>query len=497
MNNTLCRKILSALFAAAILAQSAALVSCSDKADNTPQSEVSGTAAEEETEPSPYDDKGYLKDDLPELDFKGQEVKLLYWTDVNNQEFESEGITGELINDAIYERNLNAEERLGVKLSFIGADGGGYIDPWVRVVSTSYAAGDKAYDILASYSRAIASCAVKGFTTDLSNIEYLDYEKPWWPKKMLDQAVINGRLHFISGDISTSTLYVMYCIYYNRTLIENYHIGMPTDDVFAGTWTIDRLIEASKGVYTDLNANNRRDLDDFYGFTISNYQNDSFYTGSNLKYVETDPDQILVISDDFYSEKVVDLLAKLGPWEKTEDVYMCTNYTDEHEIPFTNGNALFVMHPAYYAAKALRNTEISYGIIPVPKYDENQKDFSTVLGNTLTLYAIDSECDYPETCAAVLECLGSIGYRTTTPDIYEVYMKVRYSEDDINAQMYDIVRENVCFDLGRYFGPQLSSITDIFHLAAAENNQKWSSTAEGKRKVLDRQIAAIAAAFAD
>ena len=67
------------------------------------------------------DENGYKKDDLPEtLNFGGEKIGILYWNDITQQEFEAESMTGELINDAIYERNLATEQRLGIKLGFTG-----------------------------------------------------------------------------------------------------------------------------------------------------------------------------------------------------------------------------------------------------------------------------------------------------------------------------------------------------------------------------------------
>ena len=40
------------------------------------------TAATEATTENPYDENGYLKSSLPELNFNGETVTILWWTDV-------------------------------------------------------------------------------------------------------------------------------------------------------------------------------------------------------------------------------------------------------------------------------------------------------------------------------------------------------------------------------------------------------------------------------
>ena len=117
---------------------------------NTADTTGADTAMEtEETGPA-TDENGYLCDDLPELDFGGETVNLLYWSDVENQEFIAEELTGEVVNDAIYQRNTTVEDRLNIRYNWIGTPGnGGSIDKYVGKVRDSHTAGDNSYDVLA------------------------------------------------------------------------------------------------------------------------------------------------------------------------------------------------------------------------------------------------------------------------------------------------------------------------------------------------------------
>ena len=298
--------------------------------------------------------------------------------------------------------------------------------------------------------------------------------------------VINFKdgVYFVSGDISTNVLHMMYCMYYNKQLLEDYQLEEPTNLVFENKWTLDTLVTMGSGIYLDLNGNSKKDIADQFGFTIVNFHNDAFYTGSDLKLVEHDAEKTLIVSPDFFGEKAISVIEKLGPWETSTDVYEAGDY----ETPFTEGRSLFTINRCHYASKALRDSELSYGIVPVPKYDENQENYRTVMGNPVTLYSISVSTPKKDICAAVLECMASNGYRLTTPAIFENNMKKKYSVDDINAQMYDIVRESVSFELGRFMNKCLSNITDIFFAALVSNDAKWGSTAAKYSKPLSKQM---------
>ena len=113
------------------------------------------------------------------------------------------------------------------------------------------------------------------------------------------------------------------------------------------------------------------------------------------------------------------------------------------------------------------------------------------MGNPVTLYGVTLSTPKKETCTAVLECMGSYGYRLTTPAIFENSMKVRYSDNDVNAQMYDIVRESISFELGRFLNKYLSNITDIFFGQVMSKSPNWASTTERYRKTLTTQMEGV------
>ena len=86
--------------------------------ENTTTAATEQTYADPKDDPANYDAEGYWKDDLPEdLDYKGDVVSVLNWKAEEN-EFEILEQTGTLVDDAIYNRNMTVEERLGVDLSF-------------------------------------------------------------------------------------------------------------------------------------------------------------------------------------------------------------------------------------------------------------------------------------------------------------------------------------------------------------------------------------------
>lgn len=463
--------------------------------------ETNGT----ETTNSNLDSKGYLKDNLPDdLDYKGANVNVLYWSDAERPEFViTEGITGDIVKDAIIERNTNIEERLGVKLNFIGIPGNNtYRGDFVNKVMSSYKAGDRAYDIIGTYSRTAGMLSIQGYLADLHSIEdsYIDESMPWWPSSLLETAGVGDALYYISGDASTNTLHFMYTIYYNKQLIINYGLTDPTEYVLNNTWTQDKLIEMTSNVYNDLDGSGGPSEGDFFGFTTIYYGCDAFYTGSNMKLVEqTGDSNLLKISDDFYSEKCINLVDHLGKWLNTSDCYVSrSGGAVNFQVPFVNGNALFCQNRVYMAdnmhTSGLNAVEWKYGLVPTPMYDENQADYVTVTGNPFSLYGIMNDCANQSMMTAVIECWGSEAYRLTTPALFETNMKYKYSQEEVSAKMFDILRRTQVFDQGRIFSNDLSYMSELPSKAMTDGNS-WATGMKSYQKVLTMAINRIVTAF--
>ncbi len=438
---------------------------------------------------------GYQKDDIPDtLKYDGATVKVLYWNDSERPEFEvaEDADDADRIISAIKARNAVVQERLGVTFEWDGQPGDvGERANFTKYVESQFTSSNY-YDVIATYSRTSGMLATRGFLADLNTIDdsHLNFSQPWWPESLVDTCTIGKSLYFISGDASTNTLHFMYGVYFNKELVKDYELEDPQALATAGTWTIDKLMSMTKDKYQDLNSNGKQDKDDFVPFGTKNYHCDAFYTGSDLMLVEQDPDKVLVISPDFSGEKAVDLVAKLGTWLPTDDTIL----GDDYMKPFVAGQGLFCLNRVYMAdnvsSNGLNAVTWTYGIVPVPKYNLDQDNYITVMGNPFTLYSVGNGCSDPSMATAVIECWASEAYRRTTPAIFEINMKLKYSKENVDAQMFDIIRSTVRYDLGRIFSDQLNTMSEMPSKAACAGSS-WSSGLKAKVGILQNQCAGI------
>ncbi len=463
------KKITVVLLAAAMLA--ASLAACAKDGNDDVTTPVGSESTAAVTVPDTAE-----RLSLPEdLDLGGATMGVLYWSDVENPEFfaeEGSDNTDKTL-DAIKRRNAALEDRMKVRLDFIPQAGNqGKLKDFVSYIDASYRSGDHAFDIIAGYSQTVANAAYNNYCYDLAHAEYLDLEKPWWPSLLTKEATVNDRLYFVSGDISTNLLYMMYTVFFNKEMLATHpDLKSPYDLVNSNEWTVDKMLEMCSGFYSDRDSSGGKSDGDTFGLILPRLGLDTFFYGAGLRTTDKNADGTLVVSDTYFSEKAQTLLEKL---EKlcydSDDGY----WKGKPEV-FAAGSAAFYCDRAVRAIKTLGDVDFEYGVAPAPKWDPEQEAYYTCAGNPFTLYAIMENSQRADLAAAVLECWAYEAYEITTPAVFEITMKIRFAKDSETARMYDMIRDGVTFDLGRIYGLTMNNLTQSIYRNAMENRTAWTS----------------------
>ena len=432
------------------------------------------TEAEEET----------IKPDLPEeLGYNGETIHIVKNPLVLMPEFNTEELTGEVVDDALYNSYIAVCNRLNVDFNLIDVESSNSKQAaYVSAITKSVQSGSGAYDFISGYSMCFATLAAQGMLNDLLQTDYIDMEKPWWSSQLLKQSVVNKKLYFATGDISNQLLYNMVVTFFNKNLLTEYNLDSPYEFVYAHEWTLDKLAELCKGVYTDLNGDGKAGGEDRYGFSSSPVFTDAFWFSAGLTYIDINGDGVPVISESLTSERAADLVAKLQSMlgDGTND--LSTTFGS-----FDTGNVLFHSNEMLMAPWAYRDLPFDFGVVPVPTYSEDD-EFSTCASFTYTLYGIPLDARDPDMSSAVLEAIAYEGSKTVTPAVFQTDMKLKYTHDEDSIRMLDIIRDSINFDFGRVFNSMLSSVTYTMFRGVVNGTGNWASTLASNLKLLDKQL---------
>ena len=123
-------------------------------------------------------------------------------------------------------------------------------------------------------------------------------------------------------------------------------------------------------------------------------------------------------------------------------------------------------------------------------YDDNQDNYRTITSYWLSMFSIPANANNPDMSAAVLECLGSYGFRYLTTVIYEQAFQYRYLDTLENAAMFDLLHNTLVFDPGKIFADQLNCFS-AFRKAAGTEFPSWSSYYASNGKLWSRSLSKI------
>lgn len=222
----------------ALLLVAPAAVSCAGDTEK-PETDFASESTDAATETTVETERTRQNtpDTLPDtLDFAGAEIHILHVdADKHKEELYVEEDTGDVLDAAIYTRNLNVEERLNVKIVPIAGD------PPVDA-KTAVTAGVDEYHIVAGKQWQMMQQSTEGYYFNFYDLDYIDLEQPWWAQKFIDAATIGkNRLYYLTGDATLTLLMNMGVLYVNNTLFENQYgpINDLYDLVLAGDWNYD------------------------------------------------------------------------------------------------------------------------------------------------------------------------------------------------------------------------------------------------------------------
>ena len=482
----------------ALLTVAGMAVACADSVD--PETSTAPDAAETTPAPGVIDSEpaetDYALDKLKESYNFGETITFFILSDWTMREFYADE-SGDVIDDAIFNRNVSVETRLGVEFEYVEEKGlSSNYTTWITKAENDWAA-DNTFDIYAGYSRSAPLMTLKGMTANL--LEYDEsffVDMPWWPQALTTECTINDKLYFCSGDISTNLLWMMIGTFYNKELYEQNFAGekTPMDMVEDNEWTMEKMFSMAKDIYED-DGNGKRDESDKYGHIIYDVNIDAFQTSAGVTSIEKDEENGLRISQAWNSQRCADACALVGEYVKSDGV-LFKDATSIRNI-FYEERALFITDRLFIVAgKDSHETgkiEFSYGLVPQPKFSTDQDMYLTNVGHPFVMYAVNSQSKKLESAVTTLEALGSANHRTVTPAVFEVAMKVRYTDDPQTSSMYDTLREGISFDIGRLYAETFKNGTaNIFRTTAKSANPSGLlSNIKKNQKIFENAIKTI------
>ncbi len=420
----------------------------------------------------------------PELDCNGDTFTILnpsttwgFYTDLDH-----ESQTGDVLDDTVYSRNRDLEEKFNFKLEVVEEP----IAQLAAKARTVITADEDTYDVVLCGSTYIGPLITEGLFINLLDVPELQLDEEYWVEAVTQTATIRGKaLYYAMSDLSLFDFESSWCMFFNETMLNDLGLEKPYDLARSGKWTFDELAKYMK-VGSNLNGDEAFTPFDvkgscIYGLTSSYAFPHACIISSGESYIKTDEkgDPYFALgSEHFYT--LVDKLASM--FAKTDEYCSQNNSASEshYEKIFKAGRALF-LGAELKASQLYRDLESNFGIVPLPKLEESQESYHTAISKAAPVIAIPMTNKDTKTTGILLDALAYESYDKVLPVFYEVNVSQKGLRNEDSIEMLGIIHESRFFDIGDAYG--------------------WTTEVQDKlRKTIDvgsSEVASIIAAYQD
>ncbi len=470
----------------ALLLLAAMLVSCATQKDQDPSESVSAideNGTESVTETIETEEVPALPSDL---DF-GEKTFTFGVVDNPNARnpIVMEELTGEALNDAQYNTISETNEALNVKIEEFLMECG---YPAAQDIINTVTAGDDVIQVANIYCAGIPRVLTGGYVLSYNDVPYIDLTKSWWDEKVSDTLVLSGIRYAVNGDLNITTHDLTYALIFSKDQITNNGLESPYALVDADKWTMDKMAEYMVAVTNDTNGDGKFTEEDNYGYASSIKMTlPSFWIGAGETTITLDDKEIPVPSMD--SERFHNVIEKI--FAITYDIGARYKNKNDNDVPddaitlFENDRVLF-MDCSLFHIGTLRDTETDFGIIPYPKYDENQESYCARVSYFMPSMLPATNKDL-ELIGAVMEYTNYRAKVNITPAYYDITLKGKVSRDVESVEMLDLILDNRVVDLGDTIF--CASVRDgFFSSMYGSDNRDLASVLKKNEKSLQKEI---------
>ena len=445
---------------------------------------VSPPEEQEETNP-----RFLIREDIPELDFGGINFNIVYptWSMYVSYYFAEEEI-GDQMNDAIFRRTRNVEERFNITIVPIAP---GYIGTIAPTVQRSVRAGSDDYHMALTHCiDGVVPLATGGYVWDWNRMPIVNFEKPWWNQRMNETMSIEGALLTAVSDF---IIFDPNVIYFNKRMAVDYDLGDIYQLVHDGIWTWEKLTQLARVVSRDLDGNGIFDENDQFGFvTHVGWMMDSALQAANIFITRIGDDGVPVanLNHERFGRLVTTLHELLwvgdqtfiGSWDANnlDDVF-------ESQVPMSSDRVLFHVDPLS-AGKRYRAFEVEFGILPFPKLDVYQEEYLSLSWNGFMMIPNTADGEF---VGAVSEALAAESHRLTVPAYQDVLLTSKIARDEESAYMLDIIFAGAVYDFGMNFGSWQALSFPVSGIIGNRTAPDWVSFVERNERPFNTTIARV------
>ncbi len=370
------------------------------------------------------------------------------------------------------------------------------------------------YDIVANYAYAGATTTIRNYLANLADVDvfpYFDFTLPCWNQAIVSTTLVNDKLYYITGDLNLSTFDKSMVVFINKDLYEDRKDSSDPADLqdvaLDGDWDYEDLYKWAS-VYEDTSADGTNTHDDLHGInaSYSSIPVDAMPYAWDLEYLveEADGSHSYNVIGNTKIAEAVDMAKALFHGVSDSDqtgAQGVANWNNtggcsyggysEPVTHFASDLTVFTLHLLYCTADdnvMMREMSSEFGLLPMPKYDEDQENYGTTSHDAYTLMTVIDHSDSSvatkgKAISAYLQLSSEESYTNVRGYYINEIVKQKYfgMSDSLekSQKIFDIIADNVEFTFISIYAPQLNAILNsCWREVVTESNNLGATTAE-------------------
>ncbi|MBR2621312.1 MAG: hypothetical protein IKC97_02945 [Clostridia bacterium] len=473
------KKVLSLLLAFLLIVSAAiTLVACMPPSDNTPGGNQGGNQGGSQGGNQGGDQGGsgdeperIPLDYLPTDGYNGASFHIFQWTaggltDVGYswvpwEEGDVEREDGDMLGSAVFDRNAWVEENFGVTITreYGSVDVVNGAPSFMSVVRSDASTSSNTYQQYILRTVNIVELVEEELFADMNKYsQYLHTDQPWWVQDSVKSFTLGAHLYVAATEMLLRDKGATAALFFNQVMASDY-TSLPNffELAEAGDWTLEELVTACEIVSHSNDSDElMNSADDIWGCCGGDDPVYYLFNAAGQKFAHIDEGGYL--SYDFgYDDNSVTIMKRIFDDFIYADWYMNkmtvgANFLEKDQDLFVDGTSLFKSGMIKDTTNVLKYMPDLYGILPHPKIDVDQEEYSSlvwehhdsILG--IPEYAADKEM-----CAVILEALSWESYYTVYPMFYETILLSRAAKDSESKAMLQIILDTRSYDPGLYW----------------------------------------------
>lgn len=449
-------KLLALLFAAVMLV--GVFASC--KPGTADPVGTKGTTNRTDTTDPSGSESGLPQPDLPDVTYGGYNFRFYSWNidgwRVYNDIFVEDPTGQDSISQKVYDRNAKIEDKYDINISETRE----YYSKYAYMIQQNTQSADDYADVLISHGWIIPAIYAFNPFYNLKDINYLEFDKPWWDDNATESLTIDGFLPTGVSDLTLLDKSATYVIFYNLSLGNELSISEDLYKTAAdGEWTQEKLRTLGLIASKDMDGDGNIDKygTDRYGIIGNDSAVTALFGGTGGRYVSLDGDGQPYIS--FDTERNISSIQNFLEKILFDETLFCNTswvngFTDVDSLAnlFMDDLGLFYIRVLEEGEK-LRNMKSEYAILPVPKYDSAQTDYyCPVSVYTNNLISVPYHAEDTDRTGVIIEALSAESYYSVNPEFFDKVLDNKIARDEESKKMLDIIFDSRLYDLGEFYG---------------------------------------------